>query len=100
MPKSNSIRALKKKAKRLISKNELFAARDIYQPLCKSVPNDLDSWHTLADIYYKINQINDAEYCCNHILNINSEYLPASHMLAIINHRKRNYRTALPLYEN
>lgn len=99
MAKSNSIRGLKKQASRLINKNRLIEARNILQPLCKSVPNDLGSWYTLADISYTMNQLGDAEYCCNHILSKSSDHQPASHMLAMIHHRKRSYDTAIRLYE-
>ncbi|VAW58716.1 TPR domain protein, putative component of TonB system [hydrothermal vent metagenome] len=98
MAQKNSVRNLKKKAQKLVNKNRLVEARDIYIPLCQSVPNDLDSWLNLAVVFRTLNDLSNAEKCCNHVLAKQASHTLARHIYASILHIKGNRAAAINLY--
>ena len=98
MGHNNSIRNLKKKAAKLLKANKLIEARNIYIPLCKSTPNNLESWNTLANIHRLLNDITNSELCCNHILSIQPDNHYALHTLAVAKHITLDLHTAINLY--
>ena len=98
MANPNSIRNLKKKAAKLLKANKLIEARNIYVPLCKSTPNNLESWNTLANIHRSLNDFNNAEFCCKHILSIQPDNHQALHTLAVARHMAQDLHTAISLY--
>lgn len=98
MPQKNSIRNLKKKAQKLVNKNKLIEARDIYIPLCKSVPEDLDSWLNLAMVFRTLNDLGNTQKCCNHVLSRNSSHTLALHLYASVLHINGNRSAAINLY--
>lgn len=98
MANNNSVRNLKKKAHKLYMSNRLFDAKNIYIPLCKSLPNDADCWINLAVIHRKLNELGDAEKCCKQILSINPNHAFALHTYASIFHKNNNIDSAIILY--
>lgn len=83
-PKLDAMASLEQEAHAAYASNNLSQAQTDYLALTKALPDDVDNWFRLGNIYARSGQLEKAVNAYRHVLKHDAEHAKAWHNLGVV----------------